>query len=102
MMNRILLIHRDSYRLGAPGFLSSQELLNAGIKSNNGLRDQRTALAWIRTYIEGFGGDQDNITVAGESAGSGETICRLSNETSLIFNPSSVVPLASRVATTIV
>jgi carboxylesterase type B len=59
----------DSYRLGALGFLSSQELLSAGIKSNNGLRDQRTALLWIRSYIDGFGGDSNNITVVGVSTG---------------------------------
>jgi carboxylesterase type B len=63
----------DSYRLGALGFLSSQELLSAGIKSNNGLRDQRTALTWIRKYIHGFGGDPYNITAVGVSTGSSET-----------------------------
>ena len=63
----------DSYRLGALGFLSSQELLSAGIKSNNGLRDQRTALTWIRKYIDGFGGDPNNITAVGVSTGSSET-----------------------------
>jgi carboxylesterase type B len=63
----------DSYRLGALGFLSSQELLSAGIKSNNGLRDQRTALTWIRKYIDGFGGEPNNITAVGVSTGSSET-----------------------------
>ncbi|KAK2777060.1 hypothetical protein FQN52_003243 [Onygenales sp. PD_12] len=58
-----------NYRLGVPGFLTSQELRDAGYKSNNGLRDQRTALQWIKQNIAGFGGDPDNVTVAGESAG---------------------------------
>ncbi|MAD84545.1 MAG: hypothetical protein CL912_16425 [Deltaproteobacteria bacterium] len=55
-----------------PGFLASQELLDSGIKPNNGLRDQRTALLWIQKYIEDFGGDPKNITVVGESVGASE------------------------------
>jgi carboxylesterase type B len=56
-----------SCRLGALGFLASQELVGAGIRSNNGMRDQRIALTWIREHISGFGGDPDNITVVGVS-----------------------------------
>ncbi|KAL1887618.1 hypothetical protein Sste5346_010119 [Sporothrix stenoceras] len=58
-----------NYRLGAPGFLTSPEMRAAGYKANNGLRDQRAALSWIKEYIQGFGGDPNNVTVAGESAG---------------------------------
>ncbi|KAE9375345.1 alpha/beta-hydrolase [Stipitochalara longipes BDJ] len=58
-----------SYRLGAFGFLASQKLLAAGIKTNNGLRDQRVALTWIKNYIDGFGGDPNNISVVGVSTG---------------------------------
>ncbi|KAJ5194583.1 uncharacterized protein N7498_008021 [Penicillium cinerascens] len=58
-----------NYRLGAPGFLTSEELRNAGYRANNGLRDQRMALAWVRKHIEDFGGDPENITAAGMSAG---------------------------------
>lgn len=65
-----------SYRVGLPGFLASQELLNSGIKTNNGLRDQRIALSWIRSYIEGFGGDPNNITVVGVSVGASEYLIR--------------------------
>jgi len=65
-----------NYRLGLPGFLTSPELRAAGYKSNNGIRDQRVALAWIKDNIKGFGGDPNNITVAGESAGGGESYIR--------------------------
>jgi carboxylesterase type B len=58
-----------NYRVGALGFMTSPELRAAGYKPNNGFRDQRTALRWIKQNIEGFGGNHDNITVMGESAG---------------------------------
>jgi carboxylesterase type B len=67
-----------SYRLGALGFLTSEELRNAGYKANNGLRDQRVAIEWVRKHIHEFGGDLDNITVAGMSAGGGRVSPRLS------------------------
>ncbi|KAF2995977.1 hypothetical protein E8E14_004570 [Neopestalotiopsis sp. 37M] len=58
-----------NYRLGAPGFMTLPEMREAGYKPNNGLSDQRTALRWVRKYIGGFGGDPNNVTVMGESAG---------------------------------
>ena len=61
-----------SYRLGPYGFLTSEELRQAGYPSNNGLRDQSVALQWIKKHIGGFGGDASNITCVGESAGSSE------------------------------
>lgn len=65
------LLTGQSYRLGAPGFLTSQELRDAGYHANNGLRDQRLALRWVRKHIKDFGGDPDNITASGMSAGGG-------------------------------
>lgn len=61
----------DSYRLGAFGFLTSEELRRAGYKANNGFRDQRVGIEWVRRHIRDFGGDPDNITLAGMSAGGG-------------------------------
>ncbi|EXJ76404.1 uncharacterized protein A1O5_00912 [Cladophialophora psammophila CBS 110553] len=58
-----------NYRLGVLGYLTSQELREAGYESNNGIRDQRIAFEWIRTHAPGFGGDPGNVTVVGESAG---------------------------------
>ncbi|KAF2270515.1 alpha/beta-hydrolase [Lojkania enalia] len=58
-----------NYRLGVTGFLTSEELRTAGYKANNGFHDQRMALKWIKKFINGFGGDPDEITVCGESAG---------------------------------
>ncbi|CAL9354496.1 Carboxylesterase [Streptomyces sp. enrichment culture] len=53
-----------NYRLGAEGFL----LLPDGT-ANLGLLDQIAALRWVRDDIAAFGGDPDNVTVFGQSAG---------------------------------
>lgn len=65
-----LIIPYSSYRLGGPGFLYSPEMEAAGYRANNGLDDQRLALKWIQENIEGFGGDPQQVTLLGESAGS--------------------------------
>jgi carboxylesterase type B len=65
----VIFINAYSYRLGFTGFATSEELRKAGYKANNGLLDQRAAMQWIRKFIGGFGGDSDEITVCGESAG---------------------------------
>ncbi|KAL4797003.1 Carboxylesterase, partial [Aspergillus venezuelensis] len=58
------------YRLGAFGFLSSNDVKNHG-QLNAGLLDQRFALEWVQKHISKFGGDPGRVTVGGESAGAG-------------------------------
>lgn len=58
-----------NYRVGMFGFAASEALQDA-ISENAGLRDQRVALQWVKDNIAAFGGDPDNITVYGQSAGS--------------------------------
>lgn len=58
------------YRLGAFGFLSSEDVKSNG-QVNAGLLDQRFALQWVQDNIEKFGGDPKKVTIAGESAGAG-------------------------------
>ncbi len=40
------------------------------IKGNMGLLDQAEAMRWVNKYIQRFGGDKENVTIFGESAGS--------------------------------
>ncbi len=57
-----------NYRLGIFGFLDFS-LLDGSCSGNNGLRDVLTALRWTHDHIGDFGGDPQNITIAGQSAG---------------------------------
>lgn len=61
-----------NYRLGPLGFFAHPELTSegGGSSGNQGFRDQIAALAWVQDNIERFGGDPDNVTIFGESAGS--------------------------------
>ena len=59
-----------NYRLGPLAFACLDELAKeAGHTGNYGLFDQLCALQWVRANIGAFGGDADNITVMGQSAG---------------------------------
>ena len=69
-----------NYRLGILGFLAHPWLSaenGKGISGNYGILDQLAALKWVRENISAFGGDPDNITVFGQSAGamSTQTLC---------------------------
>jgi carboxylesterase type B len=55
-----------NYRVGSLGFLN----FNDGVHNGNyGISDMVTALEWVHKYIKYFGGDPDNVTLFGESAG---------------------------------
>ena len=59
-----------NYRLGALGFLATDEMRAAdGPAGNFGFLDQVAALEWVRDNIANFGGDPANVTIFGESAG---------------------------------
>jgi para-nitrobenzyl esterase len=73
LAHRGVIVVSMNYRLGVFGFFAHPEL--AAESSNNasgnyGLMDQTAAIAWVRRNIAAFGGDPNNITLFGESAGS--------------------------------
>ena len=68
-----IVVVAPNYRLGVFGFLAHPELTaeSGGRGSGNyGMLDQVAALEWVRDNIAAFGGDPDNVTINGESAGS--------------------------------
>ncbi|QDV44570.1 Fumonisin B1 esterase [Stieleria neptunia] len=61
-----------NYRLGALGFMTHPALSAEsphGVSGNYAILDQIAALQWVRDNIANFGGDPDNVTIFGESAG---------------------------------
>ena len=68
-----VLVVSMNYRLGIFGFFSHPDLTKESGRDssgNYGLLDQLAALQWVRKNIATFGGDPDNVTIFGESAGS--------------------------------
>lgn len=61
-----------NYRLGVFGFLAHDKLSKeseTGTSGNYGILDQIMALKWVQKNIREFGGDPDNVTISGQSAG---------------------------------
>lgn len=71
LARRDVVVVALNYRVGLFGFMELGKLDPSYMGSgNNGLRDQIAALEWVKRNAQAFGGDPDNITVFGESAGS--------------------------------
>lgn len=69
---RGIILVSINYRLGPLGWLAHPELSAESpdnVSGNYGLMDQIEALRWVQRNIRAFGGDPDNVTIAGESAG---------------------------------
>jgi para-nitrobenzyl esterase len=58
-----------SYRLGRAGWFAHPALCKEGPCANYGYMDQIAALKWVKANIASFGGDPNNVTIGGESAG---------------------------------
>jgi para-nitrobenzyl esterase len=97
------------YRLNAFGFLALPELSaeaaaggGAASSGNFGVFDQQLALRWVHDHIAAFGGDPDNVTISGQSAG-GWSVCdhivapgsaKLFHQAILMSGDCTAVPLA--------
>lgn len=67
-----VVVAAANYRLGPLGFATVQADTAVGASStvsNQGFRDQRLAMSWLRLYVGAFGGNPSRITIFGESAG---------------------------------
>ena len=59
-----------NYRVGVFGYFAHEEIYEKyGREGNFGLDDQLTAIKWVHDHIADFGGDPDNVTLLGQSAG---------------------------------
>ncbi|MBV9595210.1 MAG: carboxylesterase/lipase family protein [Actinobacteria bacterium] len=83
------------YRMGVlGGFVDLSDLDDPrlGAHTNNGLKDQALALRWVAENIRDFGGDSQNVTLAGESAGGLSVLMHLANsQTAKLFHQAIVI-----------
>ncbi|HET7315561.1 carboxylesterase/lipase family protein [Salinisphaera sp.] len=71
-----------NYRTNVFGFLALPGLDSEGHKfANYGIMDQQFALKWVKSNISKFGGDPDNVTIFGESAGGLSVLANLISPT---------------------
>jgi len=78
--NGVVLVSIN-YRLGAFGWMAHPALSaesERGVSGNYGILDSLAALQWVQDNIEQFGGDKNNVTIFGESAGGGSIYALLS------------------------
>jgi para-nitrobenzyl esterase len=71
LVKRGVIVVTINYRLGILGYLAHPALdaEQGGASGNYGHLDQQAAIQWVKRNIKRFGGDPDNITIFGESAG---------------------------------
>lgn len=74
-----------NYRLGVFGFLAHPELTKTqpSYPTNFGNLDQLAGLKWVKRNIQAFGGNPDNIAIAGQSAGAGSVFSHLTSDMSI-------------------
>jgi carboxylesterase type B len=67
----------SNYRTNVFGFLPGSKIAShPDVDLNPGLLDQQAALKWIQKYIHNFGGDPNNVTIWGQSAGGGSVVAQ--------------------------
>ncbi len=82
LASRGIVVVSCTYRLGALGFLAHPSLTadQPSDPTNFGMLDQQAALNWVFENIAAFGGDPNNISIAGQSAGGASTMIQITCE----------------------
>ncbi|KAJ6014896.1 alpha/beta-hydrolase [Penicillium herquei] len=76
-LNDYVVIY-PNYRLNAFGFLPGKAIKDSSTSDlNPGLLDQQYVLKWVQTNIEQFGGNPNNVTIWGQSAGGGSVVAQV-------------------------
>lgn len=76
-LNDYLVIY-PNYRVNAFGFLPGRAMKESKTSDlNPGLLDQQYVLKWVKKYIHLFGGDAQNVTIWGQSAGAGSVVAQV-------------------------
>lgn len=85
-----------NYRLGQLGFFTHPvlEQENPGGPVNFGLLDQIAALKWVKENIAAFGGDPNNVTIFGESAGGQSVLALMTSPLARGLFQKSIRPVA--------
>ena len=78
---RGIVVVTVNYRVGALGFLTHPQLSREqpDAPANFGHLDQQAGTRWVKRNIAAFGGDPDNITIGGQSAGGGSVCAQLTS-----------------------
>ncbi len=78
---RGIVVVTVNYRLNSFGFLCHPEITAeaANAPANFGHLDQQAGTQWVKRNIAAFGGDPDNITIGGQSAGGGSVLSQLAS-----------------------
>lgn len=80
-MQKDVVLVTFNYRVGPLGFLHFDDP-SLNVPGNAGLKDQLLVLKWVQDNIEQFGGDKNNVTLVGDSAGAGSVSYHLISEAS--------------------
>lgn len=81
LARRGMVVVTVNYRLNVFGFLCHPDITSEAPKApaNFGNLDQQFATQWVKRNIAAFGGDPDNITIGGQSAGGGSVMSQLTS-----------------------
>lgn len=90
---RGIVVVTVNYRVNLFGFTCHPELTKEypNNNANAGLQDQQAGLKWVYENIEAFGGDKDNITIGGQSAGGGSVSFHIENKESRKYFKRAVI-----------